>query len=63
VDQEYFSAKKFLDHDSARQLPSLRSETLPSSPRIRKDDKQNNPTHIHNLESQEKAVHIYSARL
>ncbi|MEI7513424.1 MAG: hypothetical protein WCJ74_02265, partial [bacterium] len=38
LDQEYFSAEKFPDHDSARQPPSLRSETLLSSPRIREDD-------------------------
>ena len=38
MDQEYFSAEKFPDHDSASQPPSLSSETLPSSPRIRKDD-------------------------
>jgi GTP-binding protein YchF len=38
LDQEYFSGEKFPDHDSTRQSPSLRSETLPSSPRIREDD-------------------------
>ena len=32
LSQEYFSAEKSPDHDSARQPPSLRSETLPSSP-------------------------------
>jgi hypothetical protein len=38
MDQEYFSAEKFPDHDSARQPPSLCSETLLSLPHIREDD-------------------------
>jgi UDP-N-acetylenolpyruvoylglucosamine reductase len=40
MDQEYFSSEKSPDHNSTCQSPSLRLETLPSSPRIRKDDKQ-----------------------
>jgi exodeoxyribonuclease-3 len=45
LDQEYFSGEKFPDHDSTRQSPSLRSETLLSSPRIHEDDNAKSKSH------------------
>ncbi|MEI7513619.1 MAG: tRNA (adenosine(37)-N6)-threonylcarbamoyltransferase complex transferase subunit TsaD [bacterium] len=54
LDQEYFSAEKFPDHDSTRQSPSLRSETLPSSPReyprMTKEYKDDRKLTIQNIE-------------
>jgi tRNA A37 threonylcarbamoyltransferase TsaD len=41
VSHKYFSAEKSSDHDSTRQSPSLRSETLPSSPDLHGNDIRN----------------------